>query len=379
MIKKLLFTLLILISFNGFAQNITLSEKAKVSILTCGLGPESYAMYGHTGIRIQDSLIGIDIVYNYGAFDFSTPNFIGKFIKGDLQYFVTNGSFIDFYYNYQAENREIIEQEIQLNPTQIKQLFQQLNHSINSDERFYTYKFIDRNCTTMVVDKINGILGKEYIKSKTSNQSYREILYPYMTDFYMKLGIQLIFGAKVDEPAMRLFLPYEFKKAISSTKVNGRSIEKSNKRILEVSKPELPFNWHNSIYSLITILLVLVLINKKWIKISYFIFAGILGLFFSIVGFYSLHEEVLWNYNILLFNPLLLVFAWYLKKGIKERIVLLGQIILAMLLLYLAYITTKIHLEIVWPFIVLHFYWIGKIVLQIKKSKQITRFKTLNF
>jgi len=204
MTKKILFALLILISFNGFSQNISLSNQAKVSILTCGLGPESYAMYGHTGIRIQDSLNNLDVVYNYGAFDFSTPNFIGRFIKGDLQYFVTNGSFIDFYYNYQVENREIIEQELQLNPNQINRLFQQLNHSVYSDERFYTYKFIDRNCTTMVVDKINGILGKEYIKSNTSNQSYREILYPFMTNFYMKLGIQLIFGTKVDKPGVAL-------------------------------------------------------------------------------------------------------------------------------------------------------------------------------
>jgi hypothetical protein len=372
MIKKLLFALLILISFNGFSQNISLSNQAKVSILTCGTGPESYAMYGHTGIRIQDSLNNLDVVYNYGAFDFSTPNFIGRFIKGDLQYFVTNGSFIDFYYNYQVENREIIEQELELNPNQTNRLFQQLNHSVYSDERFYTYKFIDRNCTTMVVDKINGILGKEYIKSNTSNQSYREILYPYMSNFYMKLGIQLIFGAKVDEPAARLFLPYEFKDAISATKVNGNKIEKSNSKILQVSKPEIPFNWLNSIYSLITALFIFVLLNKKWIKISYFIFAGLLGLFFSLVGLYSLHEEILWNYNILLFNPLLLVFAWYYKKENRDKTLLFGKIILAMLLVYLAYMTTKIHLEIVWPFIALHFYWIAKIVLQIKRSKQST-------
>jgi hypothetical protein len=372
MIKKLLFALLILISFNGFSQNISLSNQAKVSILTCGTGPESYAMYGHTGIRIQDSLNNLDVVYNYGAFDFSTPNFIGRFIKGDLQYFVTNGSFIDFYYNYQVENREIIEQELELNPNQTNRLFQQLNHSVYSDERFYTYKFIDRNCTTMVVDKINGILGKEYIKSNTSNQSYREILYPYMSDFYMKLGIQLIFGTKVDEPATRLFLPYEFKDAISATKVNGNKIEKSNSKILQVSKPEIPFNWLNSIYSLITALFIFVLLNKKWIKISYFIFAGLLGLFFSLVGLYSLHEEILWNYNILLFNPLLLVFAWYYKKENRDKTLLFGKIILAMLLVYLAYMTTKIHLEIVWPFIALHFYWIAKIVLQIKRSKQST-------
>lgn len=369
MTKKLLLIFFTLLSTLAFTQNISLSEKAKVSILTCGTGPESYAMYGHTGIRIQDSLNNLDVVYNYGAFDFSTPNFIGRFIKGDLQYFVTNGSFIDFYYNYQVENREIIEQELELNPNLTNRLFQQLNHSVYSDERFYTYKFIDRNCTTMVVDKINGILGKEYIKSNTSNQSYREILYPYMANFYMKLGIQLIFGAKVDEPATRLFLPYEFKDAISATKVNGNKIEKSNSKILQVTKPETHFNWFNSIYSLITALLFLVLLNKKWIKMSYFIFAGLLGLFFSLVGLYSLHEEILWNYNILLFNPLLLVFAWYYKKENRAKTILFGKIILAMLLVYLAYMTTKIHLEIVWPFIALHFYWIGKIVLKSKKSK----------
>ena len=368
MTKKLLILLSLLLSTIAFSQNISLSNQAKVSILTCGLGPESYAMYGHTGIRIQDNALGIDVVYNYGAFDFSTPNFIGKFIKGDLQYFVTNGSYIDFYYNYQAENREIIEQNLKLSSTQINQLFEQLNASVYSEDRFYTYKFIDRNCTTMVVDKINSTLGSEYIKSQTSNQSYREILYPYMSNFYMKLGIQLIFGTKVDEPATRLFLPYEFKKAISSTKINGNTIEQSNKTVLEARKTDIPFNGLNSIYSLIGALLLLVILGKKWIKISYFIFAGLLGIFFSLVGLYSLHEEIVWNYNILLFNPLLLIFAWYYWKQHNVKIILLGKIYLAFLLVYLVYMLNKIHLEIVWPFIVLHFYWIGKIVLQAKKS-----------
>lgn len=374
MIKKLLATLFIIASFFSFAQSITLSNEAKVSILTCGTGPQSYAMYGHTGIRIQDKSSGVDVVYNYGAFDFSTPNFIGKFVKGDLQYFVTNGSFADFYYNYQVENREIIEQELALNPTQVNQLFQQLNTSVYSDERFYTYKFIDRNCTTMVADKINTTLGKEYIKSTDINQSYREILYPYMTDFYMKLGIQLIFGAKVDQPAVRLFLPYEFKKSIAATTVNGIKLEQSNTTILEARKIDLPFNWLNSIYSLLGALVILVILNKKVLKISYFIAVGLFGIFFSLVGFYSLHEEIMWNYNILLFNPLLLVFAWYYSKENTIKIILWGQICLAMLLVYFIYMLNKIHLEIVWPFIILNGFWLGKLVLQNKKKhlKQIS-------
>lgn len=366
--KKILSALLILITAVSFAQSNTLSNEAKVSILTCGTGPESYAMYGHTGIRIQDKSAGIDVVYNYGAFDFSTPNFIGKFVKGDLQYFVTVGHYKDFYYNYKAENREIIEQELGLNPTQRNQLFEQLNTSVSSDERFYTYKFIDRNCTTMVADKINTTLGKEYIKATNTNPSYREILYPYMTDFYMKLGIQLIFGAKVDQPATRLFLPYEFKKAITATEVKGSALEQSNTTILEARKTELPFNWLNSIYSLIGVLVVLILLNKKALKISYFIIVGLFGIFFSLVGFYSLHEEIMWNYNILLFNPLLLVFAWFYARENKAKIVLWGQICLAMLLVYLVYMLNKIHLEIVWPFMILNGFWLGKLVLENKKK-----------
>lgn len=364
MIKKLLFTLLVLVFFNGASQNISLSEQAKVSILTCGTGPESYAMYGHTAIRIQDVALGLDVVYNYGAFDFSTPNFIGRFVKGDLQYFITNESYIDFYYNYQAENREIIEQELALTPVQISQLFEQLNASLYSGARFYTYKFIDRNCTTMVVDQINNALGREYIKASTSNQSYRELLYPYMSNFYMKLGIQIIFGTKVDEPATRLFLPYEFESAVSKTKVNGKAIEKSNETILKARPTSVPFNWVNSIYSLIGVLLLLALFGKKWIPIIYFTIAGLLGLFFSLVGLYSLHEEVLWNYNILLFNPLLLFYVWYSFKEQKTKTKLLGKIILGCLVVYSVYMLNKIHLEIVWPFMVLNGYWLLKNVLK---------------
>lgn len=362
MIKKLLFTLLVLVSFIGFSQNLLLSEQAKVSILTCGTGPESYAMYGHTAIRIQDKISGLDVVYNYGAFDFSTPNFIGRFVKGDLQYFVTNESYIDFYNNYQAENREIIEQELAISPKQVKALFEQLNASIYSEDRFYTYKFIDRNCTTMVVDKINNTLGKEYIKATTSQQSYRALLYPYMSNFYMKLGIQIIFGTKVDEPATRLFLPYEFKTALSKTKINGKPIEKSNTTILKAQPTSVPFNGLNSIYSLIGVLLVLAFLGKKWIPIIYFTLAGLLGLFFSLVGLYSLHDEILWNYNILLFNPLLLVYAWFFWKNNSPKTILIGRILISCLVLYLVFMVNKIHLGIVWPFIALHLYWLARTI-----------------
>jgi len=368
MLKKLLFLLFPILSFS---QNITLSDNAKVSILTCGTAPVSYAMYGHTGIRITDVINQIDVVYNYGAFDFSTPNFMLKFVKGDLQYFVTSDNYYDFELSYLQDQRSIVEQELNLTSPQKQQLLNELHTSLTSDERFYTYKFIDKNCTTMVVDKINKILGSEILKQPKSEQSYRDILYPYMTDFYMKLGIQIIFGAKVDQPATRLFLPLELEKVLETATQNGQKIAQPTK-VLNKGTDNVPFSYINSIYSLLAAIVILILLNKKGIQITYFIFAGLLGLFFSLVGFYSLHEEISWNYNILLFNPLLLVFAYFYWKNNTSKIILLGQICIACTLIYLAYIVSKVQLLIVLPIVGLHLFWLIKIVMKEKKIKRVS-------
>ena len=64
------------------------SSKAalQISILTCAPGEDVYTAWGHTAIRIIDSSKQTDIVYNFGTFDFNTPNFLLEFIKGNLNF-----------------------------------------------------------------------------------------------------------------------------------------------------------------------------------------------------------------------------------------------------------------------------------------------------
>jgi hypothetical protein len=181
MLKKILFFLVLLFSNFIFSQSILLSKDAKISILNCGTGNESYSLYGHTAIRIQDRINFLDLVFNYGTFDFSTPNFALKFVKGDLQYFVSTNSYTDFEYSYRLDQRSVYEQELNLNQEQKQILFDKLWQSLQSDDRFYTYKFIDRNCTTMVIDKVNEVLGSEVVTSlKPITKTYRDVLYPYV-------------------------------------------------------------------------------------------------------------------------------------------------------------------------------------------------------
>ncbi|RZK93700.1 MAG: DUF4105 domain-containing protein, partial [Hymenobacter sp.] len=84
-----------------------LSPATTISLVTCAPGTETYALFGHSALRIADPRQGLDQVYNYGTFDFRTPNFYGRFLRGDLSYFLSATSFATFYAAYRAEQRPL--------------------------------------------------------------------------------------------------------------------------------------------------------------------------------------------------------------------------------------------------------------------------------
>ncbi|MCY1484051.1 hypothetical protein D3C87_142690 [compost metagenome] len=331
--------------FKGFSQSAILSDSSKVSILTIGTANESHTLYGHTAIRIFDAQRGLDNIYNFGYFDFDTPYFLAKFVKGDLQYFVATDAYPGFEYNYRQENRSIYEQVLNLTTVQKQKLLDELNKTLYSDERFYTYKFIDKNCTTMVIDKVNDVLGSKVITTKKPvTITYREILNPYLENsFFQKLGINIIFGPKTDKKAEVLFLPLELMNVLKTTTYEGKPLVSETKTIFE-AKPENAFSFWNNIYFFSALILLVVVLKNNKVYVFYFAVLGLLGVFLSLVGFYSLHEEVRWNYNVLLFNPTLLVLLYFYKKKNRKWISNLSLFNLACIAIYLVIIINKAQL-----------------------------------
>lgn len=352
--KKLLFILLLLNSFaNCFSQNIVLSEKACISIITCDTGNESYSLFGHTAIRIKDEINNFDAVYNYGAFDFATPNFVAKFVKGDLQYFAVANTFSDFMSQYTYEKRSVYEQELNIPLSYKQKIYDNLTHSLASSDSYYTYKFIDKNCTSMVVEILNKNLGSNVIVKKVDTEkTYRSILFPYFDgSFFEKLGTSIIFGNKVDEKGDRIFLPFELQKSLKLISFRNNLLSKDSVVLLNFKKETKSSIWNN--FYIFSILLgFIILVNKKGIDIFYFSIMGVLGVFFVFVGFYSFHKELTYNYNILLFNPVLLVLVYSILRKNAKWIVNLSILNIGFLMLYLILLINKIHLLIVTPLII---------------------------
>lgn len=348
--------LLLLIPFFSFSQ-IELSTQARVSVLTCDTGTEIYSLFGHTAIRVKDPASALDIVFNYGAFDFSTPNFGLRFAKGDLQYFVTAESFDEFLMQYHIEKRSVWEQELQLTTAQKSELFSSLTSILQTDERFYTYKFIDRNCTNMAVNMLNTILDKPIIvKRNVDDRTYRDIIFPYFDrHFFEQWGTSILFGTKVDEQATTLFLPSELMHSLAVTRIDGMPLAYPAKTILEAEKQQPPLRWFNSV-GMYTLLLLPVLFfhRRRGVQYLYFTVISLLGLTMIWTMFFSLHEELRSNYNILLFNPLLIVTAWLDGRNRSKSAYLLSIVCLALLVIYTPVVVAKAHFWIVLPLILIN-------------------------
>lgn len=370
--KKVIFKITLfslLLSFTiGFSQSLPLSKDAKISVLTCGLGNESYSFFGHTAIRVADPENNIDVVYNYGNFDFRTPNFVAKFAKGDLQYFVGVASFSDFIEEYNYDKRSVFEQELLISNDLKQKLFDKLNSTLASEDRYYTYKFIDKNCTSMVVDIINTTLGEDVVVKKGDTDiTYRSILFPYFDGhFYEKLGTSVIFGTKVDQLGTKIFLPFELKESLEKATFQNKPLAGKTKTFLSFEK-ETPMSWWNNIYTYLFILAFVVLAHNKTVGKIYLFILSLMGVFFVIMGFYSLHHELAMNYNILLFSPLLLILLFFSMVKNKKWTYRFSALHLIFLIVYLFYMINKAHLLIVLPMIITSGFVLVRVAIRNKK------------
>src|SRR6218665_1587846 len=104
------FCFLLFVSSSAF----TATDSTRISLLTCTPGDELYSVFGHSGIRVLDQAEGLDVVFNYGTFDFTKPNFYTNFLRGILIYAVGVDDFRSFYLTYTYENRGVSEQVLNL-------------------------------------------------------------------------------------------------------------------------------------------------------------------------------------------------------------------------------------------------------------------------
>lgn len=191
-----------------------MADSADVYIITCAPGTESYSIYGHTALRITMRGTTFDRVYNWGIFDFSTPNFTYRFAKGRLDYMLGAYSYEDFLREYIAEERSVWSQKLNLTTGEKEKLFELINDNLKPENVKYRYDFFFDNCATRVRDIVAASAADTVIfpvTEKRKQKSFRRLVDPNQKVLpWLDLGADMLLGLQADKkasPADEMFLP----------------------------------------------------------------------------------------------------------------------------------------------------------------------------
>jgi hypothetical protein len=356
--------LLFLLFEFALPENIFPQDKSGVEVflITCGPGTETYSIYGHSALRIFNPENNTNTVYNWGVFDFSTPNFVWKFAKGRLDYMLVEETMKEFLQIYLFEERYVNSQKINLEPDEIEKLIALINENLKPENIKYRYDFFYDDCSTRIRDliekSINGkVLYPPDVPAEAKEiPTFRKLVGKYQNPYpWLKLGIDLIMGSPGDKEALskeRMFLPIDMQNGLSETYVNrsGKMIPllQNQEVILDFDPPMKQQNLYSTPFSLFALLLIIVIILTGWLRSSkanniidlvlYSVYS-ILSLLMIFFNYFTDHQQMRWNMNIIWLNPfiILCLIALFLNNArtVWFRIVFIISITFLVLHLFL--------------------------------------------
>jgi hypothetical protein len=186
-----------------------------------------YSVFGHSAIRIIDNEKSFDLVYNFGMFDFDSPNFTFKFLGGKLTYYLGIQKTEDFIQQYTDENRLVSEQKLNLTEKDKDKFLARLNFLYRPENRHYLYS-CDKNCSTEIRDILSE-LGVNF-SNQILETSNRKLINSHLEEnLWLKFGTNLLLGKSLDENSNKhrsMFLPILLKEEIANSHHNGRPLVK---------------------------------------------------------------------------------------------------------------------------------------------------------
>jgi hypothetical protein len=201
-------------------------SELSVYLMTMGQGDQVWERYGHNAIGIRDRRAGTDIVYNWGLFSFEEPGFIGRFLRGEMMYWMGGEDAATALAQYRMLNRTVEVQELNLSPPQRVALRDFIQYNAREENKFYRYDYFLDNCSTRVRDALNGVVGgalRTATDSLKTGTSYRwHALRLMAEDRLTVVGIDIGLGRPTDREISaweEMFIPMKVRDRVRELRV----------------------------------------------------------------------------------------------------------------------------------------------------------------
>jgi len=323
------------------AANEWFKDSVDISLITCEPHSMIYALYGHTAIRLINHTTNEDYVANWGIFDQSKKFFAVRFAFGLTDYCMAIEPWWSFIERYEYFNCGIREQLLNLSPEEKVKIWRAILINWQPANRTYRYNFFYDNCTTrardIIVENLNGKI--DYNIDQNITTPYREEIHQWnFGHLWARWGNDFLLGVGSDKKTDRhqqQFLPdtlrVDFNKAVVIENGKQRKLVKGEYWVTpsryDWSKPgvfdeltsPLALGCYLLVITIVITMLELFKLNRRiWMYDAFMLLlSGIPGLILFLMIF-SQHPTVSLNFQILIFNPLALVFGWKIIKSLRK-------------------------------------------------------------
>ena len=323
-------------------------DSVEVSLLTCSPHEEIYRLYGHSALRWHEGQT--DLVFNWGMFSFSKPYFALRFVFGLTDYELAAYPFDRFWPYYQQWGSSITEQVLNLTNDEKRHLKKLLADNLDPENRVYRYNFFYNNCSTKPRDVVEkSINGKViYNEREDYEPSFRDMVRECNRNhLWSKCGNDMLLGLKADMKTNRSeqeFLPMNLMQDFARAQIykdgEYRPLVKEQRMLVmpgvQQIEPDFILSPTEMAIILFAISLTIALYEwkrkktAKWYDVLLMTVQGLAGIVLTVMIF-SQHPTTSLNLNLLLFNPLPLLFIPAIIKGKRG---LWRKVQLAMLILF---------------------------------------------
>ena len=332
--------------------------RAFVSLLTCSPGEEVYSFFGHTALRYCNFEKDIDLVFNYGVFDFTSSDFVWNFVLGNTDYMLGVIEYPYFVQEYAMRGSGVVEQVLNLDSIQTDRLFALLRDNYRPINRVYRYNYFYNNCTTKARDIIETCIADSgFIKYDFSDgqSTFRDVVHCFTSvSPWYSFGIDLLLGCDADvvQSARTLqFIPSTLMKDFSRADIVVNSgiakplLIKTDRPVEIVADNNESTLWFTPLTCFYLVLLLVIVVtcieyrkNKIFwgVDVLLLLLQGIAGMLITFMSLFSVHPTVDSNLLIMLFNPLsfivLFVYVYNIIKCRKPKIMRLQAVTVALFL-----------------------------------------------
>lgn len=298
----------------------------RIGVATMQPGEVFFERFGHDAIIVVDPATGAATSYNFGFFDPSEPDFVGRFAKGLMMYYLVALPFEQDLASYRESGRGVSVQWLDLTPAQAHRLSDALAERARPENARYHYDYFTANCATMVRDFIDlaldGGLQRQLAGRSRGNTFRSEAVRLASPASWMWLGFDIGLGPYADKALSRwqeAFVPMRLAESLEQVHNDqGRPLVQSRQEVLPhriAAEPaETTRHWWPWLLCGLVVAGLLLAAGSKPRRIAAFalpfwLACALLGGVLVYLWGFTAHQSAWANRNLLLLNPLCLWLA----------------------------------------------------------------------